>query len=46
MLPVALMASVGGTSFRPSINAYQYGNALAIASIANLAGRSDIQGDL
>ncbi|KAI0804472.1 six-hairpin glycosidase [Xylaria sp. FL0064] len=35
----------GGDSFRPSINAYQYGNALAIANIAGLAGRSDIQDD-
>ncbi|KAI0428930.1 six-hairpin glycosidase [Xylaria sp. FL1042] len=35
----------GGDSFRPSINAYQYGNALAIANIASLAGRSDIQDD-
>ena len=35
----------GGDGFRPSINAYQYGNALAIASIARLAGRSDVQDD-
>ncbi|KAJ3578129.1 hypothetical protein NPX13_g2433 [Xylaria arbuscula] len=35
----------GGDSFRPSINAYQYGNAIAIAKIAGLAGRSDIQDD-
>ncbi|KAF2971887.1 hypothetical protein GQX73_g1728 [Xylaria multiplex] len=35
----------GGDGFRPSINAYQYGNAIAIANIAALAGRSDIQDD-
>ncbi|KAI1314235.1 six-hairpin glycosidase [Xylaria venustula] len=35
----------GGISFRPSINAYQYGNALAIAQIAELAGRSDVSKD-
>ncbi|KAI0871597.1 six-hairpin glycosidase [Hypoxylon argillaceum] len=35
----------GGTGFRPSINAYQYGNALAIANVAGLAGRSDVQRD-
>lgn len=28
----------GGAGFRPTINAYQYGDAMAIAAIANLAG--------
>ncbi|KAI1434155.1 six-hairpin glycosidase [Xylaria sp. CBS 124048] len=35
----------GGVSFRPSINTYQYGNARAIASIAKLAGLSDVVDD-
>ncbi|KAI8626031.1 six-hairpin glycosidase [Xylariaceae sp. FL1651] len=35
----------GGTSFRPSINTYQYGNARAIANIANLAGNSAVAND-
>ncbi|KAI1825860.1 six-hairpin glycosidase [Xylaria intraflava] len=35
----------GGVSFRPSINTYQYGNARAIASIAKLAGLSDVASD-
>ncbi|KAI3327100.1 six-hairpin glycosidase [Xylariaceae sp. AK1471] len=35
----------GGVSFRPSINAYQYGNARAIANIANLAGNPDVAKD-
>lgn len=32
----------GGEAFRPSINSYQYANALAIASIAELEGQSDV----
>ncbi len=34
-----------GYAFRPSINSYQYGNALAIAAIARIAGRTDIAAD-
>jgi hypothetical protein len=32
----------GGFAFRPSINTYQYGNALAIAQIAEQAGMKDV----
>jgi len=32
----------GGYAFRPSINSYQYGNALAIAKLAGLAGKADV----
>jgi hypothetical protein len=32
----------GGYSFRPSINSYQYANALAIAHVASLAGLSEV----
>ncbi|KAJ5755999.1 Six-hairpin glycosidase-like protein [Penicillium manginii] len=32
----------GGNAFRPSINSYQYANALAISNIASLAGNKDI----
>ncbi|HMH27787.1 MAG TPA: amylo-alpha-1,6-glucosidase [Steroidobacteraceae bacterium] len=32
----------GGFAFRPSINSYQYANALAIAHFATLAGNSDL----
>ena len=35
----------GGFAFRPSINSYQYGNALAIARFAALAGKSDVAVD-
>ncbi|GAP82757.1 putative six-hairpin glycosidase [Rosellinia necatrix] len=35
----------GGDSFRPSINAYQYGNALAIANIAKLTGNTGVAND-
>ncbi|KAI1262203.1 six-hairpin glycosidase [Xylariaceae sp. FL1019] len=35
----------GGESFRPSINTYQYGNAIAIAKIATLAGQSSVADD-
>ena len=30
--------SIGGSGYRPSINAYMYGDAMAIAAIADLAG--------
>ncbi|KAM3526550.1 hypothetical protein NHJ13051_003390 [Beauveria bassiana] len=33
----------GGAGFRPTINAYQYGDARAIAEIASLTGNSDLQ---
>lgn len=32
----------GGNAFRPSINSYQYANALAISNIASLAGNQDL----
>jgi hypothetical protein len=35
----------GGEAFRPSINSYQYGNALAIARFARLAGKPEIAAD-
>ena len=35
----------GGYAFRPSINSYQYGNALAIARLASLAGKPDVAAD-
>ncbi|KAI1752062.1 six-hairpin glycosidase [Xylaria castorea] len=35
----------GGTAFRPSINTYQYGNARAIANIAELVGKGDVAAD-
>ena len=35
----------GGYAFRPSINSYQYANALAIARLASLAGNPDVAGD-
>lgn len=34
--------SVGGTGKRATINSYQYGDALAIAAIARIAGREDV----
>ncbi len=34
--------AIGGTGTRPTINAYMVGDALAIARIAELAGRKDI----
>lgn len=34
-----------GFAFRPTINAYQYGNALAIARFARLAGKPDLSAD-
>jgi hypothetical protein len=33
----------GGYAFRPSINSYQYANALAIANIASLTGDKDLE---
>jgi len=35
----------GGFAYRPSINSYQYANAMAIARLADLAGRHDISAD-
>jgi hypothetical protein len=35
----------GGFAFRPTINSYQYGNALAIARFARLAGEPDVAAD-
>lgn len=35
----------GGYSFRPSINSYQYANALAIARLATLAGKPEVASD-
>ena len=34
--------SIGGTGYRATINSYQYGDAVAIAHIADLSGQSDI----
>ena len=34
--------SIGGSGYRPTINSYMYGDALAIAAIARLAGKSDL----
>jgi hypothetical protein len=35
----------GGYAFRPTINSYQYANALAIARFARLAGRPEVAAD-
>ncbi|MPZ82183.1 MAG: hypothetical protein GEV28_18000 [Actinophytocola sp.] len=35
----------GGAGYRPTLNAYQYGDARAIAAIARLAGRPDVSAD-
>jgi hypothetical protein len=35
----------GGYAFRPTINSYQYANALAIARFAQLAGKPDVAAD-
>jgi hypothetical protein len=35
----------GGFAYRPSINSYQYANALAIARFAALAGKADVAAD-
>jgi hypothetical protein len=34
--------SLGGSGYRPTINSYQYGDAIAIARTAELAGRPDL----
>ena len=36
--------SIGGTGIRPPINSYQFGGAMAIARIAELAGRTELAG--
>jgi hypothetical protein len=36
--------SIGGSGYRTTINSYMYGDALAIAKIADLAGQSDVAG--
>ncbi|KAL3471603.1 Six-hairpin glycosidase-like protein [Aspergillus californicus] len=35
----------GGNAFRPSINSYQYANALAISKLAGLAGDAELAGE-
>ena len=37
--------SLGGSGYRATINSYQFGDALAIAEIAELAGKADIARD-
>ena len=34
--------SIGGSGYRPTINSYQYGDAVAIARIADWAGKADV----
>jgi len=34
--------SIGGSGYRPTINSYQYGDAVAIAALARLAGKETI----
>ena len=34
--------SIGGSGYRPTINSYMYGDAVAIANIAALAGQHDL----
>jgi len=34
--------SIGGSGYRPTINSYMYGDAVAIAEVAHLAGREEI----
>ena len=34
--------SIGGAGFRPTINGYMYGDALAIARIAEMTGKADV----
>ena len=34
--------SIGGAGFRPTINSYMYGDALAIARIADMSGNADV----
>jgi predicted GH43/DUF377 family glycosyl hydrolase len=38
-------ASIGGSGYRATLNSYQFGDALAIARIAELAGKTDIVSD-
>jgi hypothetical protein len=38
-------ASIGGSGYRATINSYMYGDAVAIARIAALAGRKDVAND-
>jgi hypothetical protein len=38
-------ASISGKGFRPTLNSYMYGNALAIAQFAERAGKTDIAQD-
>ena len=37
--------SIGGSGYRATLNSYQFGDALAIARIAELAGKTDIASD-
>ena len=37
--------SIGGDGYRPTINSYQFGDAMAIARIADLAGKADVAGE-
>ena len=37
--------SIGGSGYRATLNSYQFGDALAIARIAELAGKTDIGSD-
>lgn len=37
--------AIGGDGYRPTINSYQYGDALAIARIADMAGKPDVAKD-
>jgi predicted GH43/DUF377 family glycosyl hydrolase len=34
--------AIGGTGYRPTINSYMYGDAIAIANIAKLSGQNDV----
>jgi hypothetical protein len=36
--------AIGGSGYRPTINSYMYGDAMAISKIATLAGRNDVAG--
>ena len=37
--------SVGGSGYRPTLNSYQYGDAMAISHIADLAGKPDVSNE-
>jgi hypothetical protein len=39
MIVTAWKSSIGGSGYRPTINSYMYGDAMAIANIAKLAGK-------